>query len=158
VTFCRLVLIYQSYSTSHPLWQQHLQSLPRETSNITNHFELKRQRVLQKTTDFTCGYIWTNFWPKILMLYLRHMEFERAALLLRSRKDPLLLYFWSRLLAEVRGFPQSLQENARILLQTTQPVSSLSLPIHSSSINQTFDAPKIKSCKFSARIGQAAAT
>jgi len=87
------------------------------------HFDLKSRRVLQITTGVTCGYTWTD-----LMSYLRHMEFERAALLLRTRMDPLRLYFWSRLLAEiVRGFPQSLQANVRILLQTTQSVSFLIL-------------------------------
>ena len=134
---CILVLIYQSYRTSHPLWQQNLRSLPRETANITNPIRS------QMTTDFTCGYTWTNFWPNILMLYLRHMEFDRAALLLRTGTDPIRLYIWSLLLAEiVRGFPQSLQANVRILLQTTQPFSFLILTNSLFIYQQEFRCPQ----------------
>jgi hypothetical protein len=62
------------------------------------------------------------------MLKLRHMEFEKTALLLCTRMHTLRLYFLSRLLAEiVRGFPQSLQANVRILVQTIQPGSFLIL-------------------------------
>ena len=101
-----------------------------QTSNITNlkyhkptstskdNVSCRRRRISPAATlEQTFNQLWHM-----------DMDFDGAALLLRGRKDPLRLYFWSRLLAEiVRNFPQSLQANIRVLLQTTQPVSFLIL-------------------------------